>query len=263
MDSNLAEVLPVEEQPAVMAPEAQELEVYVQRAAALIPTDARSLKQCAVFIEECKLAQKRVEAKRTAQVEPLNKQVKEINAVLIPVRDMFEQLWRRVDQRASQYQYELKRKLEADQRRLIDAANERQRLLDVKAEEERQKAVAARAAGNEQAAVKLEAKAEQLEHKAALVVPVVVESVAKTIDLGGATLTLKDPGKEWILPGWDKSKPIPATDDRLKGVDLTWLLRFCDVNPVRLNNAYKSGEKFPKPFSEAPKFGGSTLRGAK
>lgn len=246
-----------------------ELERYREQAATLIPKDELTLQQCAVFVAECKKAANRVEAARTALVEPHNKIVKDTNALYMPVRQAFQDLARAVDMRAGAFLAEQRRIAEEEQRR-INAEAERKRIeLERKAEEERKKAEEAAKAGDEQAAAKAAAKAEKIEAKAATVAPTVVETPANTIKLGDSTLSVKAPQKDWILPGWDKTKPLPVLSgsftplvgDLAKLPDgLRWLLRFCDVNPVRLNQAFKSGERFPKPFAEIEKFGGSTLR---
>ena len=270
--SNLAYALPDDDGQELSGKEydfSAELQQYQEKAATLIPKDELTIKQCAAFIEECKTAAKRVEEKRQVIVGPLNKQVDEANAVYIPVRDAFKSLAKAVDTKVAVFIAEQKRKAEEEQRR-INAEAERRRLeLERKAEAERRKAQEAAAQGDAEASAKLEAKAEQIEAKAATVAPTVVETPANTIKLGDSTLSVKAPPKDWILPGWDKTKPLPVLSgsftplvgDLAKLPDgLRWLLRFCDVNPVRLNQAFKSGERFPKPFAEIEKFGGSTLR---
>ena len=262
--SNLAEVMPEQE-----ADEQTTLSIYQQRAATLIPTDDLTIRQCAEFIEECKLAEKRQEAKRKEQVDPLNAKVKEINALYMPVRDAFGQLWRSVDERVSRYVHEQRKKARLEQQRVIDDAKRKQKDEEDKADAARKDAEAARQAGDDKLAAKLEAKAEKAEVKASMITAPVVHAPDRTMDLGGNTLSVSAPKKDWMLAGWDKAKPLPVLDASLAPLigkldalpeGLRWLLRFCDVNPVRLNAAFKSGEKFPAPFAETDKFGGSTLR---
>jgi len=246
-----------------------ELERYREQAATLIPKDELTLQQCAVFVAECKKAANRVEAARTALVEPHNKIVKDTNALYMPVRQAFQDLARAVDMRAGAFLAEQRRIAEEEQRR-INAEAERKRLeLERKAEEERKKAFEAAAAGDEQAAMKAEAKAEKIEARAATVAPVVVETVSSTIRLGNSTLSVKAPKKTWILPGWDKKKPLPVLAPAFKALvgdldqlpaNLRWLLQFCEVNPVLLNRDFKPHVPFPAPFAVVEEYGGSTLR---
>ena len=245
------------------------LVTYQQRAATLIPSDDLTVRQCAEFIEECKLAEKRQEQKRKDKVDPLNAEVKAINALYMPVRDAFGQLWRSVDERVSRFVHEQRQKAQLEQQRLIAEAKKKQDEEDAKAEAARKAAEAARQAGDTKLAAKLDAKAEKSEVKASMITAPIVLAPERTMDLGGNTLSVSAPKKDWMLPGWDKAKPLPVLDASLAALigktdalpeGLRWLLRFCDVNPVRLNAAFKSGEKFPAPFGETDKFGGSTLR---
>lgn len=242
---------------------------YQQKAMDLIPCDEASAEACAAFIEEAKNKEKAIEAFRDEKVRPLNEQVAYYNRILKPFVSAYGNAWRTVSERLGRYVAEQKRKAEEEQRR-INAEAERKRLeLERKAEEERRKAIEAAAQGDAEAAAKAEAKAEKIEAKAATVAPAVVEQVSNKFSLGRSTLSVRAPQKDWMLPGWDKAKPLPVLSgsfgplvgDLSKLPDgLKWLLRFCDVNPVRLNAAFKSGEKFPKPFAEIEKYGGSNLR---
>lgn len=266
MQSNLAEVLPNEESSELFE---GQLVVYQKRAGELVPSDELTVRQCAEFIEQCKLAEKRVEAKRKEQVDPLNAQVKEINNLYKPVADAFSALWRSVDEKVSRFVHQQRIKAQQEQQRLIDEAKKKQAEEEAKADAARKAAEEARAAGEEKLAAKLEAKADKAEVKASMVTAPIVLAPERTMDLGGNTLSVSAPKKDWMLAAWDKSKPLPVLDASLAPLigkvdalpeGIRWLLRFCDVNPVRLNAAFKSGEKFPAPFAETDKFGGSTLR---
>lgn len=92
------------------------------------------------------------------------------------------------------------------------------------------------------------------------VVAQVVEQVASTVKTGAGSVSFKDDKKNWALPGWNKTSKLYADSALLAGIDAKWLLRFCIVDAVRLNAAYKSGEMFPKPFGEVVEFGGSMVR---
>ena len=111
-----------------------------------------------------------------------------------------------------------------------------------------------------------------------MTVPVVVPVHTNKLDLGaGATLSGKDPGKEWKLAGSDKAKPMRVlangkVDPRIASLigdisklppGVLFVLQHVDMNPVHLNASYKGGLAFPAPFTEGLKFGGSVLRGGK
>lgn len=258
MKSNLAEAIePQVEQTDDLQ---SQLSIYQDRAVKLIPSDDLTIRQCAEFIEECKLAEKRQEQKRKDQVDPLNAKVKEINALYMPVRDAFGQLWRSVDERVARFIHEQRQKAALEQQRLIAEAKKRKDEEDAKAEEARRAAEVARQAGDGKLAAKLDAKAEKAEVKASMITAPVVHAPDRTMDLGGNTLSVSAPKKDWMLPSWDKTSKLYGDDPRLKGIDPAWLLRFCVLDAVRLNAAFKSGESFPAPFSTTEKFGGSTLR---
>ena len=251
------------------ADEVQLLAIYEQRASVLVPTDDLTVRQCAEFIEECKLAEKRQEQKRKDKVGPLNAEVTAINALYMPVRDAFGLLWRTVDEKVSRYVHEQQQKARLEQQRLIAEAKKKRDEEDAKAEAVRKAADAARQAGDDKLAAKLDARADKAEVKASMITAPIVLAPERTMDLGGHTLSVNAPKKDWIMAGWDKAKPLPVLDASLAPLignteslpeGLRWLLRFCDINPVRLNAAFKSGEKFPVPFAETDKFGGSTLR---
>jgi hypothetical protein len=250
-------------------PTANDIVVFTNQAAQLAIVDEPSLKSAALFVEQCKLAARRVEDKRTAQVKPLNEQVKSINEVLIPVRDAFLNLARRVDERMGKFLEDCRLAAEEKQRQAQAAAAAKQAELDRKAEEERRKAEEATKAGDVKGAVQAEAKAIKFEQKAAETVAQVVPQVSGSIDLGDSNLGIKAAKKDWSLVGWDRKRPLPALDALLAPLHgeldklpegIRFLLQYSDLNPVRLNAAYKAGTKFPKPFDEVKVYGGSTLR---
>jgi hypothetical protein len=241
----------------------QALQGYKAQAGMLMPTDPASMKRCAAFIETCKVASKYAESRRKEIVDPLNKQVKEQNETWMPITKGFDALWREVDGRLSRYIYEQQQLAIAEQQKELARAAQERAALEKKEAEAKAAAAAAAQAGDQKAALKAEAKAEEFAMKAENVVAEVVTVQPKTLDLGGATLTAKAPKKVWSLSGWDKASKLYGDDARLRGIDPAWLLRFCVLDPVRLNAAYKSGETFPAPFGEVQEFGGSVLRGGK
>ncbi len=245
--------------------------LYEERSKDLAITDDRSLRFAAELVEQCKLASKRVEEKRTLQTNPLNEQLKEINGVLIPLRDAFKKM-------ADVWTDRIGRFIEA--RRQADAAAQaqanreaaaRQAELDRQAAESRERANAAAASGDTSAAIKAESKAITLEQKAASTVAPVVPAQSRTVDLGTSKLGLKAPKRIWNMPGWDGKKPLPLLDPLLSPLvgdisqlppSVQFLLQHADLNPVYLNASYKRpGTKFPAPFGESESFTGQ-LRSA-
>ncbi len=87
----------------------------------------------------------------------------------------------------------------------------------------------------------------------------------KTLDLGGATLSTKAPKNTYILPGWDKAKPLKLTDPKLAELlrdpaGLQFLLQHADLNPVYLNKSF-GVIPFPAPFATVPDYSGASVRG--
>lgn len=242
---------------------------YQQRVEALIPKDDLTVKACGEFVEQCKLAAKRVEEKRLAQVGPLNKQVDEINGSLMPVREAFKAMAKAVTERVNKFLDDRRKAAELEQQRLNAEAAAKQAEIDRKAEETRAKAAEAAAAGDTVTAIKLESKANQLEQKAAEIVPEQAALPSNKVELETSTVSFSGPKKVWSLPGWDKKKPLPVLSPSLAPLvgdvsklpaGLQFILQHADLNPVRLNATYKGGTKFPAPFSEVPDYSGSTLR---
>lgn len=258
----------------ILAPPEQRetvIALYRKRASSLIPKDALSLKICAEFVAECKETAKRVEEKRVERVKPFNDEVDAINAVRIPVRELFKDMAKLVTSRVNEYNYELERKALLEQQQRNREAELRQAELDRKADEARAAAQEAQAAGDVKAAIKLESKALQLEQKAAEVVPEQAALPSNTVELGDTTVSFNGPKKIWSLPGWDKKKPLPVLSPELAKLvgdvsklpaEIQFILQHADLNPVRLNASYKGGMKFPAPFAIVNDFSGSSVRGA-
>lgn len=257
----------------ILAPADQretELALYRKRAESLIPKDALTLKICAEFVAECKDTAKRVEEKRVERVKPFNDEVDEINAVRIPVRELFKDMAKIVTTRINQYNHALTLAAELEQQKRNKAAELEQAELDRKAEEARAAAQVASDAGDVKTAIKLESKALQLEQKAAEVVPDQAMLPSNKIELGEVTMSFSGPKKIWSLTGWDKKKPLPLLSPELAKLvgDLSklpagiqFLLQHADLNPVRLNASYKGGATFPAPFAIVNDFSGSSMRG--
>src|SRR5574343_594816 len=231
----------------------QYLALYQQRVNALVPIDDLTVKSCGEFVEQCKLAAKRVEEKRTALTEPLNKQVKDINAIYMPVRDAFQSMAKAVTIRVNKYL--------DDRRRAAE--------LDRKAQEAMAKAAQALESGDEVAATVLESKAMILEQKAAEVVPMQVAVPNGKGELETSTVSFVGATKVGSLNGWDKKKPLRVLDPALASLvgDLSklpegvrFILQHSDLNPVHLNASYKGGLKFPVPFAEVSDYSGSRVR---
>lgn len=254
----------------------QALQGYKAQAGMLMPTDPASMKRCAAFIETCKVASKYAESRRKEIVDPLNKQVKEHNETWMPITKGFDALWREVDGRLSRYIYEQQQLAIAEQQRELARAAQERAALEKKEAEAKAAAAAAAQAGDTKAALKAEAKAEELAMKAEHVVAEVVTVQPKTVDLGGATLTAKAPAKTWMLTGWDGAKPLKVMngdkpDPRIASLvgdfsklpeGVQFLLKVCEMTSVHLNKNF-GVITFPAPFQETMKFGGSVLRGGK
>lgn len=248
----------------------QALESYRARVDALVPTDDVTVKSCSEFVEQCKLAAKRVEEKRVAKTAPLNKQVDEINQVYMPVRDAFKAMALAITVRVNKFIDDRKKAADLEQQKRIADAKRLQDELDRKAREAREAAAAAEANGNGSKASVLEMKADILEQKAADVVPVHVELPSSKIELESSTVSFGGAKKIWSLPGWDKKKPLRVNDPALLKLvgDLSklpagiqFILQHADLNPVYLNASYKGGMKFPEPFVETNDYSKSTVRG--
>lgn len=238
----------------------QYLALYQQRVNALVPIDDLTVKSCGEFVEQCKVAAKRVEDKRTALTEPLNKQVKDINAIYMPVRDAFQGMAKAVTVRVNKFMEDRKRAAELEQQEILAEAARKQAELDRKAREAKAKAAQALESGDEVAATVLESKAAILEQKAAEVVPMQVAVPNGKVELETSTVSFGGAKKVWSLPGWNKESKLYADSAILDGVDMNWLRRFCVVDTVRLNAAFKSGEVFPKPFIVGNDYSSSRVR---
>jgi len=236
------------------------LALYQQRVNALVPIDDLTVKSCGEFVEQCRLAAKRVEDKRTALTEPLNKQVKDINAIYMPVRDAFQGMAKAVTMRVNKFLDDRRRAAELEQQRLLAEAAKKQAELDRKAAEARAQAAQAAENGNDVAATVLESKAVILEQKAAEVVPMQVAVPNGKVELETSTVSFGGVKKVWALPGWDGKTKLYADNPMLADVDMDWLKRFCVIDPVRLNAAFKSGEVFPKPFIVGNDYSSSRVR---
>lgn len=250
------------------------LELYVtsqeEAAKALVPVDDMSLQACADAVAVLKRAATSMEERRVERVTPLNSEVTKINKAYTPWVKRIDGLWRRVNASANQFVDERQQALEAEQRRRDEEAKTAQALLDQQAEDARIAAQAAQEKGDTVAAVHLEAEAEQLQLKAAEVVPEVLPQQETRIATGCGTLSLGGAKMTWSLTGWDKKKAIPAMSPLFASLvgDITklpegvqFLLKVCDVSPVHLNALYKvPGAKFPAPFKEIKDYGKSSLR---
>lgn len=249
----------------------QALASYRARVDALVPTDDTTVKQCSEFVEQCKLAARRVEDKRLEKTRPLNKQVDDINLVYAPVRDAFKAMAVAVTVRVNQFIEDRKRAAEMEQRKRIEEAKRKQDELDEKARLAREAAAAAEANGEASKASVLEMKADILEQKAAGVVTMYVEQPSSKIELESSTVSFGGAKKIWSLPGWtDRKKPLRVSNPALTKLvgDITklppgiqFILQHADLNPVYLNASYKGGMKFPEPFVEINDYSKSTVRG--
>ncbi len=253
-----------------------QLEVIKSRAVSLHPTDELSAKRCAALASTCTFASKHAEAQRTAVTDPLNKQVKDHNAIWQPIVKGFEELARMTKMEVSKWVDGERKKAELEQQKLIDAANAERDRLERKAQAERDEVERLRKEADGKSTIveaellhldadRLEKKADKDALRAAQVVTTVAPMQTKTLDLGGATLSTKAPKNTYILPGWDKAKPLKLTDPKLAELlrdpaGLQFLLQHADLNPVYLNKSF-GVIPFPAPFATVPDYSGASVRG--
>jgi hypothetical protein len=250
---------------------AQQIAAYQARVNAIVPVDDVSMRSCVEFVVQCKLAAKRMEEKRTALTEPLNKQVKDLNAVYMPVRDVFQDMAKAVTMRVNKFIDDRKRAAELEQQRINAEAAKKQALLDKKAQEAKDEAAAAAAKGDEVAATILESKAAILEQKAAEVVPMQVAQTSGKVELEDSTVSFGGAKKKWALNGWDdEEKTLSCVSPLLEKLvgdvsklpdGLRFVLQHSVMTRVLLNASYKGKMKFPAPFVEVNDYSKSTVRG--
>lgn len=247
----------------------QYLALYQQKVNALVPTDDLTVKSCGEFVEQCKLAARRVEDKRKTLVDPLNKQVKGINAVYTPVVEAFDGMARAVAIRVNKFIEDRKRAAELKQQEILAEAARKQAELDRKAQEAKDKAAQAAERGDMVTAAVQESKAVLLEQKAAEVVPMQVAVPNGKVELETSTVSFGGAKKVWSLNGWDKKKPLRVLDPALASLvgDLSklpegvrFILQHADLNPVHLNASFKGGMRFPAPFAEVNDYSASRVR---
>ncbi len=247
----------------------QYIALYQEKVNALVPVDDRTVQSIGEFVEQCKLAAKRVEEKRTLLVAPLNKQVSEINATYKPVVDTFLGFAKAATIRVNKFLDDRRRAAELEQQRLLAEAAKRQAELDRKAQEAKDKAALAAEYGDMVTAAVQESKALILEQKAAEVVPMQVAVPTGKVELETSTVSFGGAKKVWALNGWDKKKPLRVSDPSLASLvgDLSklpegvrFILQHADLNPVYLNASYKGGMKLPAPFAEVNDYSGSRVR---
>jgi hypothetical protein len=275
------ELLTEEHWQALVDPEAlkQQLVLIKTRFSALVPVNELSAKRCAALASTCTFASKHAEAQRTTITAPLNQQVTETNAIWQPIVKGFEELARVQKTAVSKWVDEERRKAQVAQQKLIDEAKAKQDALDRKVQEERaeverlrleaaQCKTIAEAEVLHQEADRMEKKAAVHEVKASQVVTEVAPMQAKTLDLGSSSFSAKAPKNTYILPGWDKAKPLRLTDPKLATIVGDWsklpegvqfLLKHSDLNPVHLNKAFGVIE-FPEPFAVVPDYSGGSVR---
>lgn len=249
----------------------KQIAAYQARVNALVPVDDVSVRSCGEFVEQCKLAAKRVEEKRTALTEPLNKQVKDLNAVYMPVRDAFQNMAKAVTMRVNKFIDDRRMAVELEQQRINREAAEAQALLDQQANAAREKAAAEAAKGNDVKATILESKAMILEQKAAEVVPMQVAQTSGKVELEDSTVSFGGAKKKWALNGWDdEEKTLSCVSPLLEKLvgdvsklpeGLRFVLQHSVMTRVILNASYKGKMKFPAPFVEVNDYSKSTVRG--
>lgn len=242
-----------------------ELEKLEVEAKSLEVIDDVTSKAAQLVVSKCRKMELELEAEKEEKTRPLLTELNSTRKPYIKAIDFLEVVRKEMDRRDGDYQMKLRQERAEKQRKEIEDYNRKQADLAKKAEDERQAAAAARAAGDEKSAVKLEGKAEKAELKAATMEgPAVLPTVQNTVKLDDGTSLSRRPVKELVLPGRDLSKgKLPCDDAIFNDIDLNQYKGqlFWDVS--KLNKAMNAGMKMPKPFQVVERLSGSTVRGAK
>lgn len=129
------------------------------------------------------------------------------------------------------------------QRKAIEQANAAKLLEDQKAEAARVAAAAARANGNELEAVKLEAKADKAELKAAAIAPEVIQQAPKTTTLFNGTKVTEKITKDFAYTnGLPKGGDYYRSDVRFKDIpDEYWILDEAKIGKITRNGIVVPG----------------------
>lgn len=245
----------------------------------ILPVDELSLKKLAVLGATASNSAKFAELNRVAITAPLNKQVDEANALWMPIVKRGKAFAQSIGAIMAKAIDDARRSAAIAQQKLIDDAKAKQDEIDRKAKEAREESERVRREAESaktieeaevlhQQADKLEKKADVLEIKSEQVVVQVVATQSKTLDLGASTFSARAPKKQYLLAGWDKSKPLRLTDPKLSSLvgdieklpdGLRFLITHSELNPVLLNKSF-GVIKFPAPFTEVDDFGGSSFR---
>ena len=279
--AHLPDVLTEEQFEALSDPQVflDQITVIEKLSTAILPVDERSLKQLAALGATAANSAKFAEKSRLAVTAPLNEKVNEANALWMPIVKRGKAMAQQIGAVIAKAVDDARRAKAIEQQRLIDDAKAKQDEIDRKAkaareESERVRSEAFLAKTIEEADVlhqqadKLEKKADVLDIKSEQVVVKVVEMQGKTLDLGASTFSARAPKKTWMLAGWDKQKPLRCTDPALADIlgnlnllpeGVKFLLRYSDLNPVRLSKAFGEVE-FPQPFAVVDEFKGSSFR---
>lgn len=242
-----------------------ELEQLETEAKELAVIDDATSKAAQLVISKCRQMERELETEKEEKTRPLLTQLDQTRTPYMKAMKFIEAIRKELDRRDGVYVLKLRQERAEQQRKEIEDYNRKQAELAQKSENERQAAAAARAAGDEKGAVKLEGKAEKAELKAATMEgPAVLPTVPTTVKLEDGSSLSRRTVKELVLPGRDLTKGKLSCDDSIfNDIDLNQYKGqlFWDVS--KLNKAMNAGMKMPKPFQVVEGLSGSTVRGAK
>lgn len=192
---------------------------YEHEAQALTPHDDHTERACLLFISKTREAEKSLEKERKAKTDPLNKEIERITAPYRTAITAFGRLRMMVEAKLNQYRVRQANEIAEQQRKAIADATAEKVKKEREAEEARHAAEAARANGNELAALKLETKAEKAELSASLVAPEVIAQPAKTVAFeDGSKVTMRTV-KDWTYQnGSQRGKEYYRNDSRFQAI---------------------------------------------
>lgn len=222
----------------------KEVEQLEQQSKAITITDDASEEAALVFITACKRSYNEMEEARKKKVQPLNDEVKAINASYKPYTEILDRLRLATDAVRSDYLRKKQEAIDAKNRKAIADAQEAQRLEEQKAEDARKEAAAAREAGDEKKAIKLELKADKAETKAMMTAPVLVDAQPVTGPriLGNGLSAGTRKTTDWVFTnGMPKDGDYYQDDPRVKDIPSRYFL----LDTSKMGKDAKNGVPIP------------------
>lgn len=229
----------------------KEKPVYEREATALTINDDSGAQSATLFIAKCREAEKRLEAERRSQTDPLNDRIAIITKPYKESIGWFERLRTGMDAKLQDYRRRVALAQQQEQARLL--ADKRKRedeaAAELKREQEKlaqqqallQERTSVPTAREDKALAKQEAKVE--EARAALTevaqAPVaVVEQQAKSTRLDDGSMVTSRTKKGWVFTaGIPKGTVLDRTDARIADLPDTYFV----LDEKRINAAVKAG----------------------